>query len=110
MIIAVNKLIKTLYIWNDINLDLIQRITALKTFIMSKIWFVINFINISNSKIDEINKKIFNFLWCGKRDFIKRKTIIGNYDEGGHKMICLHSKKMSIRYKHFCDFYKDCFS
>jgi hypothetical protein len=110
MIIAVNKLIKTLYIWNDINLDLIQRITALKTFIMSKIWFVINFINISNSKIDEINKKIFNFLWCGKRDFIKRKTIIGNYDESGLKRICLHSKIMSIRYKHFCDFYKDCFS
>jgi hypothetical protein len=43
----------------------------------------------------------------GKRDFIKRKTLIGDIDEGGINMICITSKLKSIRFKFFSDFYEN---
>ena len=31
----------------------------------------------------EIDRIMFNFIWNGKTDKVKRKTLISNYDEGG---------------------------
>ena len=59
-------------------------------------------------EIDLSPEMIFcmNYLWSCKRDYIKRTTLVGNYEEGGLKMICLNSKINSIRYKYYCEFIK----
>jgi hypothetical protein len=37
--------------------------------------------------LKKLEKQLFNFIWNGKRDFIKRKTLIGDIVEGGINMI-----------------------
>jgi hypothetical protein len=41
--------------------------------------------------IDEVTDIAFKFLWSGKNDKIKRKTIIADYNDGGLKMLDLRS-------------------
>ena len=62
----------------------------------SKLNYVISSIFTPNAIIKEANSIIFNFLWNGK-DKIKRNSVIGDYDEGGLKMIHLES---FVRTKH----------
>ena len=45
----------------------------------------------------EIENTFFSFLWNKKPDKIKRKTIIGNYEEGGLKMPHIESFCMSLK-------------
>ncbi len=98
---TVEKVNQSLIIWNDIKLDLIQRITALKTFILSKFWYIANFIPIEEKLVDDLNKKCFKFILNSKREFVKRNTMIGDYNEGGLNMICIKSKLLSIKLKFF---------
>ena len=37
--------------------------------------------------ISKINSMLFEFIWNGKADKVKRKIIIQDYSEGGLKMI-----------------------
>ena len=44
------------------------------------------FANSSDKIINEIQNMFYSYLWSGKPDKIKRKVIIGQYEEGGLKM------------------------
>jgi hypothetical protein len=49
---------------------------------------------------------MFKFLWRGKFEHIKRRSLIGDLNEGGLNMLCINSKLISIKFKFFVDFYK----
>ena len=50
------KMCKSLTVWNNCNIDMIQRIAALKTFIMSKMWFVLKFFKLNENKIKSLRR------------------------------------------------------
>ena len=52
--------------------------------------YVASCLVIPEKVIKEINQRIFRFLW-GKRDRIKRKTIVSKVEKGGLNMIDLKS-------------------
>ena len=79
------KLISKLNMWNMRDLSLIGKIQVLKTFDISQIQDVMNVIEPSNEILNRLNTIIFNFLWGGKPDKVKRKAIISDYDQGGLK-------------------------
>ena len=101
---ASEKMCKSLTVWNNCNMDMIQRITALKTFIMSKMWFVLKFFKLNEKQIKLIEKDMYNFVWKGKREFIEREQMIKIKEEGGLNMICLRSTLNAMNIKYFYDF------
>jgi hypothetical protein len=63
-----------LILWNLTNFDMLQRITALKTFILSKLWFILNFVVLKRNQIIILERKIYQYVWNNKMELIKRKT------------------------------------
>ena len=47
--------------------------------------------------LNEINKAFFNFLWNGKGDKIKRDIMIGDYSQGGLRMIDIQSCNKALK-------------
>ena len=68
--------------WNTINLNIIEKVIVIKTYIISKIQYIQQVIEIPNYYIDKFNSLIFRYLWSG-RDKINRKTITNNIEKGG---------------------------
>ena len=79
-------------LWNLKDFDMLQRITALKSFILSKLWFILNFVVLKRNEIIILERKIFQNVWINKIELIKRKTIIKDKREGGLDMIDIIAK------------------
>ena len=47
--------------------------------------------------LNEINKVFFNFLWNGKGDKIKRNIMIGDYSQGGLRIIDIQSFNKALK-------------
>ena len=74
--------------WKRRNITPIGKICIIKTLLLSKlVHFFIALPNPSFKLIKEIETMLFSFLWCGKRDKVKRTKIIQKYEEDGLKMI-----------------------
>ena len=55
---------------------MLERITALKKFVLSKFWYQANFFVIKNQEIKIIQKIIFNFIRNNNREFILAKFFV----------------------------------
>ena len=70
------------------NLTIYSKITFLKTFALSKIIFSALNLPIPDGFIKQLETAIYNFIW-GKRDKIRRRSMICDHDKGGINMIDL---------------------
>ena len=75
---------RTLNLWKMRGLTLIGRILV-KTLGISKFTYVASVTEINKDIIKQVNKLIYNFIWKGKKPRIKKRTLIGNYEDGGLK-------------------------
>ena len=74
--------------WQHRKLTLLGKITVIKTFALPKLIYALSSLpNPQTSTIKHIEKQMYTFLWNGKPEKIKRKTLIQNYEKGGLKMI-----------------------
>ena len=71
------------------------KIAILKS--VSQLVYVLSPLPLNVKAIKEVNKLLFAFLWNGKGDKIKRKTIINDYPNGGLKMIDIVSFSKSLK-------------
>ena len=70
------------------NLSIIGKSTVIKTFALPKLIYPITVLELPNNEMmKNIKLKMFDFLWEGKPDKIKRETLIQSYENGGLKMI-----------------------
>ena len=84
----VNEFNNCLDKWGKYKLSLIGKIAVIKTFAIPKIIYPLTVLELPNNGIIKaIKTKMFNFLWDGKPDKIKRETIVQSYEDGGLKMI-----------------------
>ena len=65
-------------------LTLIGKTQILKTFIMSKVFYLLSNISLPTEFVKEIKKLMFSFMWNGP-DKISRATMYADYSEGGLK-------------------------
>lgn len=91
-----DKLKDSLFLWNGTRLSLIERVVACKTFLLSKVWFIANFLNFTEKNIKRLNSMIFGFIWNNKSELIKRNTLIMSYNEGGLEMFNIKAKLQTI--------------
>lgn len=88
-IIDISKLLKS---WQHRKLTLLGKITVIKSLALPKIIHLLTSLpNLKVTMLNEINKLFYNFIWDGKTEKIKRNTLIGNFCDGGLKMIHLES-------------------
>ena len=76
--------------WSSHDLSFTERCTVLKTFILSKIMYVINFIRLSNNTLINLQKTFNNFFWKNKRPSIAFKPIVGKKCDGGIGLVLNH--------------------
>lgn len=83
----IDKLKKQLHWWKARNLSFTGKVLIIKALGISKFALVASLINVPENIINEINSIIFNFVWNGKTDKVKRKQFIQTIDMGGLKMV-----------------------
>ena len=88
---------KILDSWRIRKLTLFGKCTIINSLIVSKLLYAFTVLeNPSNEYIKSINRIIYNFIW-GKRERIKRKSIIRQINEGGLGLTDLECKLKSIK-------------
>ena len=78
-------------------LSLMGKITVLKSLIASQLVYILSPLPTEHCILNEINKAFFNFLWNGKGDKIKRDIMIGDYSQGGLRMIDIQSFNKALK-------------
>ena len=89
---CIEKIEITLKLWDNIRFNLIDKITVLRTFGLSKLWYMLNFIPIEEDEIIKLEKLSFNYIWGGKKELIARKILYCDFKEGGLNMVCIRAK------------------
>ena len=73
--------------WQHRKLTLMGKVTVIKTFAIPKLIYPFSVLKNPNQKdIDNIKKSIFNFVWDGKPEKIKRIQLYQSYENGGLKL------------------------
>ena len=98
---AVNKVSSVLSMWQNITMNELERIAVCKTFALSKLWYIANFMVLSEKSIKCIERKLYKFIWCGSIEQIKRGTLILPYDRGGLNMMNIRAKLKTIMFQNF---------
>ena len=94
---AMTKMKMEIEKWNKRLLTSFGKITVLKTNILSKCIHLLSSIERSETFLKATNKLIFNFLWDGKPDKIKRSIMVSDYMSGGMKMVDIYNFERALK-------------
>jgi len=81
------SLLKTLHWWKARNLSLTGKILIVKALGLSKFSLVSSLVSVPQAIISKVNTAIYNFIWNGKTDKVKRTFLEQEYEDGGLKML-----------------------
>ena len=85
--------------WSARRLTLLGKITIIKALAVSQIVHVLTSLPTHQGALKEINTLLYDFLWEGKGDKIKRTEMINDKDKGGLKMIDIQSFNKLLKIK-----------
>jgi hypothetical protein len=83
----IDKLKKQLHWWKSRSLTITGKVLIIKSLALSKFSLVASLVKTPDSYRKEVNSLLYEFLWNGKTDKIKRNLIKQDLDKGGIKMI-----------------------
>ena len=82
------KALENLNLWKARDLTIYGRVTLIKSTIMSQfVYLIVPLIRPQQSTCKKIERLVFNYLWEGKPDKIKRDTAVQKKKDGGLDMI-----------------------
>ena len=93
----ITKIKNVIELWQFRRLTLIGKITLIKSLLVSQLVYILTPLPTSTEALQKVNKLLFDFLWNGKGDKIKRTVIIKDYDEVGLKMIDINTFNQSLK-------------
>lgn len=80
------------------NLTTLGCITIVKSILMSKLVHLFTTLpNLSPEELKRLERLLFNFIWAGKRDPIKRAKLIQDYSLGGLRMVDVSAFEKSMK-------------
>jgi exonuclease III len=89
---AMKKIDQLINTWKHRRMPISGKIAIIKSLLIPQLTYYLSIMTSPNKdKIKEINRKLYNFIYNGKSEKIKREIIIGDYNDGGYKMIDLES-------------------
>ena len=77
--------------------ELYSRWVPLSKVVCSPNSFILTPLPTYANALQTVNKLLFEFLWDGKGDKIKREHIIRDYEQGGLRMIDIHTFNKSLK-------------
>ena len=84
--------------WRRRNITPIGRITVIKSLLISKLVHLLTALpDPSDKELKKLESLLFEFLWAGRRDPVKRLKVIQDYSNGGLGMIDLHAFVKSLK-------------
>ena len=87
-----NKARKLIFSWSRRQLTLIGKVTVVKTLVLPLFTHLFSSLpNPDKHFFKTLDNLIYKFIWNGKRDRIKRTTLVSDYMDGGLKMIHMKS-------------------
>ncbi len=86
----IDALLRQLHWWKARDLTLTGRVLIVKSLALSKFQYLASLIKIPQNVIMQVNSIIYEFIWNGKTDKVKRKLFEQDYSKGGYKMINLN--------------------
>ena len=90
------KISKILSCWQLRRLTLLGKVTVIKSLAASQLVYIMSSLPSSQSFLKEIHKLLYNFLWDGRGDKIKRSVMLNEYKDGGLKMLDIRSLIMLL--------------
>ena len=87
----IKSLKRQLNLWKGRYVSIFGRILIIKCLAISKFVFLASMVHIPDWVIRLVEKEIYDFLWQGKGDKIKRKTVINPIEKGGLNMVDFQS-------------------
>ena len=98
----INKLQSILNNWSAKRLTLLGKITILKSLTISQMVYLFSSLPTSQKTLQDVNTILYDFLWGGKGDKIKRTEMINNYNKGGYpKFQYISESEMAARLLRF---------
>ena len=94
---VLEKIKKIIAIWKNRYFTPLGRITIIKTNLVSQCVHLLSTLPKSNSFLKELNSILYNFLWNGKPDKIRRSASNLKYIEGGLNMINIYNFDRALR-------------
>jgi exonuclease III/nitrogen regulatory protein PII-like uncharacterized protein len=92
------KIDNTIKQWQYKGISLQGKITVLKTFVISKLVYALSVLPAPpKEQLEEMQKKMFRFVWDNKQDKIKRDILIGDYKDGGLRMPDIIVQNISLK-------------
>ncbi len=86
------KLKSILRIWSMRDMTPMGRITIVKTLGLSQLIYLLSVLpKPSNEFLKDLDTVLYKFIWANKPDKVSRKTIVGDYQDGGLKMMHIPS-------------------
>ena len=82
----IDSLIRQLHWWKARDLSLKGRVLIIKSLGLSKFQYLSSLLPVPKSVISQVNTLIYEFIWKGKTDKVKRDIFEQNYSKGGFKM------------------------
>ena len=102
---VVENIKKSISIWDGVYLSTLERVIVSKTFILSKLWYLTNFVILSEESIKKIDRMIHQFIWNKSFELIKRNTLILPYESGGLNSVCIRAKIETSLIQNFINIY-----
>ena len=92
----ITKIKSVIELWQFRRLTLLGKITLIKSLLVSQLVYILTPLPTSTEVLQKVNKLLFDFLWNGEGDKIKRTVITKDYDKGGLKMIDINVFNQSL--------------
>ena len=93
------KVSKILSCWQLRRLTLLGKVTVIKSLAASQLVYIMSSLPSSQSYLKEIHQLLYNFLWDGRGDKIKRSVMLNEYKDGGLKMLDIRSFNYALKSK-----------
>ena len=83
----VEALLRQLHWWKARDLSLRGKVLIIKALALSKFQYLASLVTIPDHVIKQVNSIIYDFIWNGKTDKVKRNLFEQEFKNGGYKMI-----------------------
>ena len=80
-------------------LTMMGRVLIVKTLGLSKLLYNASVLTVPAYAIKEVNRECYKFIWNYKLEKIKRKTLIGDYEEGGLNVLDFEMQVHALKVK-----------
>ena len=83
----IEALLRQLHWWKARDLSLTGKILIVKSLALSKFHFISSVVRIPSEIINRVNSIMYEFIWGGRTDRVRRAIFEQDFEKGGYKMI-----------------------